>query len=120
MALDLLIKKPQENPILVPLDLLINKPQEGPILVALDLLIKPQEEPIRVALNRLINKPQEKSILVAILVAQDHLHRCPGEIPDEFWPPNKVKRPSTKRNLQRPERVHLPLRTRCRPAVHIH
>jgi hypothetical protein len=41
---------------------------------------------------RRIDKPQGEPILVA----QDRLRRCQDEIPDEFWPPAKPKKPKSK------------------------
>ena len=58
-------------------------------------LARPYHGPYRVtevstndAYIRRVDKPQSDSILVAL----QRLRRCPDEIPDEFWPPDKPRR----------------------------
>ena len=43
---------------------------------------------VHTARIRRVDKPEEEAILVAL----DRLRRCPSEVPDEFWPPDKRKK----------------------------
>ena len=42
---------------------------------------------------RRVDRPEEDAILVAV----DRLRRCPSEVPDVFWPPDKRKKTSKKK-----------------------
>ena len=45
---------------------------------------------------RRVDRPQEEPILVAL----DRLRKCPAEIPDEYWPPDKNTRKKRSRALR--------------------
>ena len=46
---------------------------------------------------RRVDRSQDDPIFVAL----QRLRRCPDEIPDEFWPPDKSRKRKARRSLRR-------------------